>query len=118
MIIVHLELEYGVYLSVCPIVAIGCPHPLLPQARVCLPPGPKGGGGGTDEGVGEPNSDDWIESLALCISYSTSISAYLGNNLKRFRTSDLHMYVYRNPNQMYTKSKETKIRDKAFRDSV
>jgi hypothetical protein len=44
---------------------------LLPLKRVCLPPlDPKGGRSNTPlraRGVGEPNSDDWKESLTLCI---------------------------------------------------
>ncbi len=61
-IIVYLE-----YQSVCLIVGIGSPHPLS-RKRVCIPLGPKGGGGGTLScGWGGADSDDWIEGLALCI---------------------------------------------------
>jgi hypothetical protein len=61
----------------CPVVRIGSPDPLTGQ-RVLLPPTPtpcgsKGGwrhtlawGGGSGWGSG-PNSDDWTETLVLCI---------------------------------------------------
>jgi hypothetical protein len=46
------------------------PPPPLPQASV-LPPWTKGGRGEqhslAGEGVGGPNSDDWLESVALSI---------------------------------------------------
>jgi hypothetical protein len=46
--------------------------PPPPQA-VCLPLGPKGEESSlAGEGVGGPNSDDWIESLALCIISATT----------------------------------------------
>ncbi len=63
-ILVYLE-----YQSICPIVRIGSPHPLT-RKRACLPLGPEGGGEQHSlaaKGVGGLNSDDWIESLALCI---------------------------------------------------
>jgi hypothetical protein len=57
--------------SVCPFVGIGSPHP-LPQKDVCPPLDPKREGEQhslAGEGVKGPNSDDWTESLALCILY-------------------------------------------------
>jgi hypothetical protein len=40
----------------------------LPRKRACLPPlDPKGGATLICEGVGGPTSDNWSESLALCI---------------------------------------------------
>jgi hypothetical protein len=44
------------------------PPPPHPEVNVS-PPGPKGGEQHSlaVEGVGGPNSDDWIEGLALCI---------------------------------------------------
>ncbi len=57
---VHKYLEYH---SVCPLVGIGPPHPLSPKTR--------GGGYSTRspacEGVRRPNSDDWRDSLVLCL---------------------------------------------------
>ncbi len=60
---------YIEYQSVCPFVGIESPNS-IPRKRVWLPPGPKGGGGTSSlagEGVGGLNSDDWTESLALCL---------------------------------------------------
>jgi hypothetical protein len=60
---------YLEYHSVCPLVGIVTPLPSLPQASV-LPPRTKGGGGHTRlrvRGWGSPNSDDWRESLELCL---------------------------------------------------
>jgi hypothetical protein len=62
---VHLYLEYH---SVCPLVGIGIPSP---ASEFALSPEP-GGGGGVHTRLrvrvwGSPNSDDWRESLALCL---------------------------------------------------
>ncbi len=59
-----LNLEYQV---VCHVVGIRPPPP-PPQTSVSPPLDPKGGGRHSlaGERVGRPNSDDWIESLALC----------------------------------------------------
>jgi hypothetical protein len=49
--------------------SVAPPAPLSSN-RVCPPPLEPGGGGDTllaSEGAGEANSDDWRESLALCI---------------------------------------------------
>ncbi len=64
VIIVHIE-----YQNVCPFVGIGSPLPPRQQASVSPPLGPKGGGATLPcgWGGGGPNSDDWKESLALCI---------------------------------------------------
>jgi hypothetical protein len=52
---------------VCPLVRFGSAH-LLSRKRVCPPPEPKGGQHSTEgEGVGGSNSEDWRESLALCL---------------------------------------------------
>jgi hypothetical protein len=66
-------LVYLEYHNVCSFERIGSPHP-LPGKRECLvyvspPLGPKGGGTHSlaDEEVWGTNSDDWKESLALCI---------------------------------------------------
>jgi hypothetical protein len=56
-IIVYIE-----YQSVCPFVGIEPPH-LRSRKRVCLPPCTEKGGAT----LGGPNSDDWTESLGLCI---------------------------------------------------
>ncbi len=64
-IIVYIE-----YQSVCPFVGIGSHHP-LPRKRLCLPPWTQRGERATLAcgwgGVGGPSSDEWTESLALCI---------------------------------------------------
>jgi hypothetical protein len=61
-IILYLE-----YQSVCPPVRIGSANPRF-RKLVCLP---RNGGGGqhspAGEGMGGHNSDDWRESLALCL---------------------------------------------------
>ncbi len=57
--------------SVCPFVGLGTPPP-RPRASLSPPLGPKGGRSNTPfrvRGVGGPNSDDWKESLALCVGY-------------------------------------------------
>ncbi len=62
-------IQYSKYQSVCPLVRIGpLPLPFL-QVSVSPPWNQKGGGQHSlaDEGVGGANSDDWRESLALCI---------------------------------------------------
>ncbi len=67
--VVYLE-----YQSVCPIVGIGYPTPSLASEYVS-PLRPKGGGNtllGGGGGEGKAYSDDWIESLALCILCETS----------------------------------------------
>ncbi len=51
------------------------PHPLSPQRVSSPPPNQRGGGGGTHSPAcdgarprrGSPNSDDWRESLVLCL---------------------------------------------------
>jgi hypothetical protein len=48
---------------------LGTPPPPL-QASVS-PPGTQRGGGERVRGLGGPNADDWIESLALCILCGT-----------------------------------------------
>ncbi len=63
----------GLYQSVGIFVRIGSPPPPLPQVSVFTesplptPLEPKGLAG---VGVGGANSDDWRESLALCVHYS------------------------------------------------
>jgi hypothetical protein len=60
------------YQSVSPFVGIGSPHP---RKRVCLPPPlDLKEGSNTPSGArgwlgGGPSSDDWKESLALCILF-------------------------------------------------
>ncbi len=64
IVIVYLE-----YQSVGPIVGIGSPHTLI-RKWMCLPPRIQREGEQHSlavEGVGGPNSHDWIEGLALCI---------------------------------------------------
>jgi hypothetical protein len=64
-IILYLE-----YQSVCPFVRIGPPSPSPESECVLPPPKPKGGGGRHSlggEGENVANSDDWRESLVLCI---------------------------------------------------
>ncbi len=55
----------------CPVVRLGCPPPPSPLASFSLPLDPKGGKQHSPavEGVGVPlpSSDDWTESLALCM---------------------------------------------------
>ncbi len=61
---------YREYQSVCSFVRIGSAHPHLPPASVCpLPRGTKGEGQHSlaGEEAGGANSDDWRESLALCL---------------------------------------------------
>jgi hypothetical protein len=62
-------LYYLEYQSVYPFVRTGSPNPF--PASECAPlHGFKGGGGQLSLGgerAGEPNSDDWRKSLALCI---------------------------------------------------
>jgi hypothetical protein len=54
--------------SVCPLVRIGTHAPPLHQASVYPHPGIKARGHSpAAEGVGGPNSDDWRNSLALCL---------------------------------------------------
>ncbi len=67
--------------SVCPFVGIGTPPTPLPEASVPSPPDQRVGGGGHQgtymflgghtrlqfRGGGVPNSDDWRQSLALCL---------------------------------------------------
>ncbi len=56
------------YQSACPFVGIGPPPPQPPQASVSPPLGPKGEGEQHSlAGEVGPNSDDWTESLALCM---------------------------------------------------
>jgi hypothetical protein len=57
--------RYLVYQSVCRTVGIGYAHPLPPHASVS-PLRPKGVESKFLLGDGGPNSDDWIENLALC----------------------------------------------------
>jgi hypothetical protein len=52
---------YLEYHNVCPLVRIRSAHPFS-HKRVQAPP-PRAAG----EGVGGPNSDDWRESMALCL---------------------------------------------------
>jgi hypothetical protein len=52
---------YVEYQSECLNVGIESPHPLPQQASASTPLDPRG------EGVGRPNSDEGIESLAFCI---------------------------------------------------
>ncbi len=60
-------LYYTEYHSVCPLVRFGSVHHLSSKL-VCTTPGTKGGQRSpAGEGVGGPNSDDWRESLALCL---------------------------------------------------
>jgi hypothetical protein len=74
-IVERLKYTYIVeYRSVCSFVGIGSPKPSPPQASVS-PPGSKGGRSNTPlrvRGVGGPNSDDWKESLALCILFESN----------------------------------------------
>jgi hypothetical protein len=58
---------HRVYQSVCPIVGTGSPSP-LPRNRVRLSPWIERGEqhSPAGDGVGRPNSDDWIGSLVLC----------------------------------------------------
>ncbi len=76
--IIYLE-----YHSVCPLVGIGTPPPLpLPLTSVLSPRTIRGDGVHPRlrvRGWGSPNSDDWRESLALCLlcgvnaAYSTRV---------------------------------------------
>jgi hypothetical protein len=74
--ILYLFLEYQ---SICPFVRIGSPRPLSRQ-RVCPPPQNQRVGGGqhslAGEGAGGADSDDWRESLALCILCDLQIVRY------------------------------------------
>ncbi len=61
------------------------PPPPLPPANVSLPPPLETNGGATlagegREGAGEANSDDWRESLALCILCAYQSPKNLQNN--------------------------------------
>ncbi len=66
----YFSIVYLEHQSVCPIGGIGSQNaPPLPLASVS-PPLVQGGGRQQSlagEGGGGPSSDDWIESLALCI---------------------------------------------------
>jgi hypothetical protein len=77
---VHKLLIYTEYYRECPLVGTGTPPTPLPQASVPPPPPePRGGGhtrlrgGGGGRGWGSPNSDDWRNSLALCLLLVMSI---------------------------------------------
>jgi hypothetical protein len=65
-------IQYTEYHSVSTLVGIGTlpTNPSLAMQRVCHSP-PRTGGGGhhspAGEGLGNPNSDDWRKSLALCL---------------------------------------------------
>jgi hypothetical protein len=65
--------------SVCHFVGIGSPRPHTPspQASVSSPLGSKGGEQHSlaGEGLGGHNSDDWTESLTLCILYDCRLVA-------------------------------------------
>ncbi len=50
--------------------------PSPPAASECVSPLDPKGAGKTGEGVGEPNSDDWIESMALCMRCGISAEAF------------------------------------------
>ncbi len=81
------------YHSVCPLVRIGPPPPSpRPQATVSWPPLLESKDGDTlaaCEGVGGPNSDDWIKSLAL--SPIISVDSY------RELQCDLIFHGFTNP---------------------
>ena len=66
---IHKVLIYIEHHSVCPLVGIGTPPPLLPQASVPSPADQRVGGHTRLrlKGWGSPNSDDWRKSLALCL---------------------------------------------------
>ncbi len=57
---------------------LALPHPIPSQASVSPSLDPKGGGATLSGGwgVGEPSSDDWKESLALCILFSAPFRHY------------------------------------------
>ncbi len=66
---IHKVLIFIEHHSVSPLVGIGTPPPLQPQASVPSPPD-QWVGGHTRlrlKGWGSPNSDDWRKSLALCL---------------------------------------------------
>ncbi len=72
---IQLYLEYQ---RVCPFVRIGSPHPFY-RKRLCLPPPRNQKGVGRQhllagEGAGGANSDDWRESLVLCLQYSAYVT--------------------------------------------
>jgi hypothetical protein len=91
--------------SVCPLVWIGSAHPLS-RKRVCLTE-PKGGAPSAwGWGGGGPNSDDWRESLALCLHCAMRMGLRRAkccyyykmkndSNSQRFKLCDTHfLFVY------------------------
>jgi hypothetical protein len=74
----HRIILYLEYQSVCPFVRIGSTRPLS-RKRVC-PPSPRTKGRRqpslSGEGAGGANSDDWRESLALCILCACDVVYY------------------------------------------
>ncbi len=91
-IILYLE-----YHSVCPFVRIGSAHP--PPASECVPPFNLRGGqhSPAGEGMGGPNSDDWRESLALCLLYDFSCcsNAFFDQSIKNVRLRLLKHFKFR-----------------------
>jgi hypothetical protein len=66
------SIQFVEYQSVCPFVGIGAPPP---RKRERLPPWTQRGEEQHSfavEGVGGPNSNDWKESLLLCILCRTN----------------------------------------------
>jgi hypothetical protein len=70
---------YIEYQSVCPFVGIEFPLPPPPQASVSPPWTQREGEQHSlaDEEVGGPNSDNWTESLALCMLCAGTVYSIL-----------------------------------------